>query len=93
VPSRKKSDLTEQTPAEERIARLLALLVVRDIEHTAEQVQTLRAAGFGVSQIAQLLGTTENAVSVASYRARQKETRSAPKPPRKKRSGAKKRGE
>jgi len=72
-PARRKPEAAEQIPAEEKIARLLALLLVRDIEQPADKIRTLKAAGFGVSQMAPILGMTENAIHVALHRARKKD--------------------
>jgi hypothetical protein len=56
--------------SEERIARLLALIVIKDIENNNDRVRTLRASGFEVTEIAGLLGMSENAVAVADHRAK-----------------------
>ncbi len=57
---------------EEKIARLLALLLVRDIKKKTDQVPLLRSAGFEVSEVADLLGMTENHVKVADHLGRKK---------------------
>ncbi len=61
------------TTPEEKIARLLAHLVVRDIDQSGDKIRTLKAAGFEVAQIAPILGMTENAINVALHRARKKQ--------------------
>jgi hypothetical protein len=57
---------------EEKIARLLGLLLVKDVESKGEKASLLRRAGFEVSEVASMLNTTENAVMVADYQARKK---------------------
>lgn len=52
---------------EARLTNLLALLLVKDMRGQAEQIAVLSRAGFKASEIAALLGTTPNAVSVAVY--------------------------
>lgn len=51
----------------ERIARLLALLATKG-EPQANQILLLNAIGFSASEIASLLGTTSNTVSVTVYK-------------------------
>ena len=63
-------------PADEKIARLLALIATRGINDKQEQVGILRAAGFEIAETASLLQMSENNVSVMMYRARK--TRSKP---------------
>jgi hypothetical protein len=72
-PAKRKPENAEQISADEKIARLLALIVVRDIEQPADKIRTLKAAGFGVSHMAPILGMTENAINVALHRARKKD--------------------
>lgn len=66
----KQSGTFEIVSAEDKIARLLGLLVVKDIESAIEKVAKLRSVGFQVAEIALMLGISENAVAVASYQAR-----------------------
>ena len=66
----KPAKKTEPVGAQERIARLLGLLVVKDISRRTEQVILLRSAGFEISEIAQMLGMTENHVMVPSHHGR-----------------------
>ena len=54
-----------------RLTRLLALLVVKG-ESQAEKIQMLSAVGFANTEIAELLGTTANAINVALHRLRTK---------------------
>ncbi len=43
---------TEEVSSEEKIARLLGLLTVKDLEQKTEQIALLRAVGFQVSEVA-----------------------------------------
>lgn len=63
----------EHVSAEERIARLLGILAVKDLSGSTEKVVRLRAIGFQPSDIASMLGISENAVAVASYQARKQQ--------------------
>jgi hypothetical protein len=56
--------------SEEKIARLLGLLLVKDIKKKTDQVPLLRSVGFDVSEVADLLGMTENHVKVADHHGR-----------------------
>jgi len=58
--------------AEEKIARLLGLLLVKDIKKKTDQVPLLRRVGFEVSEVADILGMTENHVKVADHLGRKK---------------------
>jgi DNA-directed RNA polymerase specialized sigma24 family protein len=58
--------------AEEKIARALGLLLVRNMEQKTEQVTLLRSIGFEVSDVAAMLGMTENHVNVAAFHGRKK---------------------
>jgi DNA-directed RNA polymerase specialized sigma24 family protein len=53
----------------ERIAKLLALLVIKDQPQNS-QIPFLSGAGFSPSEIAEMLGTTANTVSVTLSRIR-----------------------
>ena len=57
-------------PALERIANLLALILVRG-ENELDKVRTLAAAGYSPSEIAKMLGKQPNTVSVLLYKSRQ----------------------
>lgn len=48
----------------DRIARLLGLLLIRELPNQADQIDVLSAGGFSTAEIATLLGTTRNTVSV-----------------------------
>jgi len=58
--------------ADEKIARLLGLLLVKDIKSKGDQVVLLRRAGFDVSDVANMLNMTENHVMVADHLGRKK---------------------
>lgn len=64
---------TELVSSEEKIARLLGLLLVKDMENKIDQVTLLRSAGFEVSDVALMLGMTENHVNVAAHAGRKKQ--------------------
>jgi DNA-directed RNA polymerase specialized sigma24 family protein len=70
--SARAGKLGEPVSAEEKIARALGLLLVRNLEQKNEQVTLLRSIGFEVPDIAAMLGMTENHVNVAAFRARKK---------------------
>lgn len=61
---------SQPVSAEEKIARSLGLLLVRDMNQKIEQVTLLRAIGFEVSEVAAMLGMTENHVKVAAHHGR-----------------------
>jgi hypothetical protein len=65
--ARKERTTTEVVSADEKIARLLGILATKDIEQISERVTLLRAVGFSVSEVAGILGMTENHVSVAAH--------------------------
>jgi hypothetical protein len=52
---------------ETRLTNLLALLLVKDMRGQGDQIAVLNRAGFKAGEIAALLGTTNNTVSVALY--------------------------
>lgn len=68
--ARNKSKRTEgpkTLPADvclNRISKVLALFAVRDIKNQGEQISLLGASGFSVPEIAEMLETTTNTVSV-----------------------------
>lgn len=61
------------------ITKLLALNIVRDMKVQKDKIITLSSFGFQPSQIAELLGTTANTVSVALSKSRKKKGNSAGK--------------
>lgn len=60
--------------AEEKIARLLGMLLVKDIKNKNDQVPLLRRAGFDVSEVADMLGISANHVMVADHLGRKKKS-------------------
>ena len=58
--------------ADEKIARLLGLLLVKDVKSKNDQVPLLRRAGFEISEVAHMLNITENHVMVADHHGRKK---------------------
>jgi DNA-directed RNA polymerase specialized sigma24 family protein len=63
---------TEIVSADEKIARLLGILATKDMEQISDRVTLLRAVGFSVSEVASILGMTENNVRVATHHGRKK---------------------
>jgi DNA-directed RNA polymerase specialized sigma24 family protein len=70
--SAKLAKNAEPISAEEKIARTLGLLLVRPFEERTDQAALLRSIGFEVSEVAAMLGMTENNVNVAAFRGRKK---------------------
>lgn len=68
----KQGKSTEPVTSEEKIARSLGLLLVRTMEQKTDQVALLKAIGFEVSEVAAMLGMTENHVNVAAHHSRKK---------------------
>jgi hypothetical protein len=58
--SSKERMTTEPISPNEKIARLLGILATKDIEQMSERVTLLRAVGFGVSEVASILGITRS---------------------------------
>jgi DNA-binding CsgD family transcriptional regulator len=54
-----------------RLSNLVALLLVKG-ESQTEKIRTLAAAGYPPNEIASLLGTTANSVSVTLHKLRRK---------------------
>jgi hypothetical protein len=80
MPPRKRKPAAEgaanrRVSAEEKIARLLGLLLVKDIKKKTDQVPMLRSVGFEVSEVADMLHMTENHVKVADHLGRKKRGR------------------
>ena len=72
IESPPESDCVRAIAAQlEKIARLLALLAVKD-ESQPEKIKVLSGAGFSNTEIAELLGLTRNAVKLALRRLRRK---------------------
>ena len=66
------SGARSRVSAEDKIARLLGLLLVKDVKKKTDQVPLLRSVGFEVAEVADLLGMTENHVKVADHQGRKK---------------------
>jgi DNA-directed RNA polymerase specialized sigma24 family protein len=62
----------ESIGADDKVARLLALLVIKDVEDKQEQALLLNSAGFTAGEIAQILRVGDNYVHVALHRTRPK---------------------
>jgi hypothetical protein len=62
----------KKVSADDKIARLLGLLLVKDIKKKTDQVPLLRRIGFEVSEVAAMLGMSENHVKVADHTGRKK---------------------
>lgn len=69
MPRKANAKKAEPISAEEKIARLLALLATKDLAESKEKIVTLLAAGFTPAEAANLLHMNEGAVNKAIYRA------------------------
>jgi DNA-directed RNA polymerase specialized sigma24 family protein len=69
----------EPVSAYEKIARLLGMLAIRNVEALTERVTLLRSAGFQVSEVAEMLGIEENHVRVATHHGRKKKPKKSKK--------------
>lgn len=73
-----KSTQSESEPSEtsisseEKIARLLGLLLIKDTKKQEDQVVQLMRAGFRGNDVAEMLGISRNQVSVITYNLRRK---------------------
>jgi len=75
MPAPKKMDLQEET------VRLLVLQLRQTADSQSGLIVELNRAGFGQTRIAELLGTTQNAVNVALNKAKKRQSKGArPKP-------------
>ena len=70
---------TTPVPPEEKIARLLGMLLVKDVQQKNEQVLLLRSVGFEIPEVASMLGMTANHVNVATNKARSRTRKKRPK--------------
>lgn len=68
----------EETGAQEKIARLLGVIATKDLDRT-KQVGLLRGVGFGIDEIAEMLGISANNVRVASHYGRKKKDKTLKK--------------
>jgi hypothetical protein len=66
----------QRVAADEKIARLLGLLLTKDIKNKTDAVPMLRRAGFSVTDVANLLNMAENHVRVADHQGRKKKQKS-----------------
>jgi len=67
-----RDNSARRVSAEDKIARLLGMLLIKDLKKKTDQVPLLRSAGFEVSEVADMLGITEKHVTVAHVRGRKK---------------------
>jgi hypothetical protein len=67
-----KAKTEKDISGSDKIARVLGMLLVKEIENKTDQVPLLRSAGFEVSEIASMLRMTENHVKVADHLGRKK---------------------
>jgi len=74
VPEDERAVYTDLTERLDRIADLMALTLVRELDQD-KQIRILSAAGYQPAKIGTFLGIRPNTVSVALTRARQKTTR------------------
>lgn len=63
----------------DKIANLLALMVIKDIEQISEKATILRSAGFQIAEVAALLSMTELNVRVATHAGRKRKGKAAKK--------------
>jgi DNA-binding CsgD family transcriptional regulator len=67
-----EKQFNEITSKMDTIIRLLALSIVRDFQIQEQKITALSSLGFSPSEIAKLLGTTQNTVSVTLNRMKKK---------------------
>lgn len=75
VPRQTENEVT----AMDRIARLLALLVIKDIDDKAEQALMLDGAGFGDAEITKMLGVNSSYIRTVRHRRKRSPKRSSRK--------------
>ncbi len=73
-----KEQFKELTDKLNIITRLLALNLVKDMKTQNEKITTLSSFSFGPSDIAEMLGTSSNTVSVALSKIRSKKKKQPP---------------
>lgn len=66
------SAATETLSAEDKIARILGILAVRDLPDSADKVVTLQGSGFGSAEISSMLDLTRNAIDLINFRRRKR---------------------
>jgi DNA-binding CsgD family transcriptional regulator len=64
--------MTEDSPALEDVARLLAVLVMNSFDTQSEAIEAMSKAGMKPNRIADLLGTTPGTVKTTVKRAKRK---------------------
>jgi hypothetical protein len=69
---RKANNVQEAVPADDKIARIMALTAVKDFSNNIEKCVFLRSVGFTNSEIADMLNMSNNQVAVAFVQSRQK---------------------
>jgi hypothetical protein len=73
--SGKSTGAAEPVSAQDKIARMLGIIAVKDKTEPSDQVIILQGAGFEQAEIASMLGISENNISVINYRLRNKAKR------------------
>jgi hypothetical protein len=63
----------------DRIARLLALLVIKDTDDKAEQALMLDGAGFGETEITKMLGVNSSYLRTVRHRRKRRPRKSSRK--------------
>lgn len=64
---KRAGEIERNVPVADKIARLLALIVIKDMEADAAAL-SLDGVGFGAREISELLGVGPNYVNVAKHR-------------------------
>jgi len=74
MPKRKSgnSSATETLSAEDKIARILGILAVKDVVDSADKVVMLQGAGFGSGEISSMLDITRNTIDLINFKRRQR---------------------
>ncbi|MGA8429802.1 MAG: hypothetical protein WB729_08280 [Candidatus Sulfotelmatobacter sp.] len=62
----------ETLTAEDKIARILGILAVKDVADSADKVVMLQGAGFGSGEISSMLDITRNAIDLINFKRRQR---------------------
>lgn len=74
--------VSEGISAADRIARLLGLFIVKDIEDKEEKALTLVGAGFAAADVGEMLRVGKNYVNVAIHRRKKRAHSSSNRPRR-----------
>lgn len=77
MPANNLAIRNEPLRPEEKIARMLGILALQNLKGRPEQASMLRSGGFTHKEIAEMLDTSENGVSVLLYTAKQKKEKKA----------------